>query len=135
MAVFESKEKMVEVLGGLFNILLNDPDAGPKFAGSDITIKFNISDPSAQLYITPGDGKKGKVFWDVKDIKPDVEMTLSGDTCHKFWLKQIGMPIALAKGLIKARGPMPKVLKLLPILKPAFAAYPEWAKSQGMPID
>ena len=135
MAVFESKEKMVEVLGGLFNLLLSDPDSGPKFAASNITIKFNISDPDAKLFITPGDGKKGEVLWDVKGIKPDVEMTLSGDTCHQFWLKQIGMPIALAKGLIKARGPMPKVLKLLPILKPAFAAYPEWAKSQGMPTD
>lgn len=134
MSVFESKEKMVEVLGGLFDILLSDPDAGPKFAGSNITIKFSISDPNAQLYITPGDGIKGEVLWEAKDIKPDVEMTLSGDTCHKFWLKQIGMPIALAKGLIKAKGPMPKVLKLLPILKPAFAAYPEWAKSQGMPV-
>ena len=39
MSVFESKEKMVEVLGGLFNILLSDPEAGPKFAGSNITIK------------------------------------------------------------------------------------------------
>lgn len=134
MSVFESKEKMVEVLGGLFDILLSDPEAGPKFAGSNITIKFNISDPNAQLYITPGDGIKGEVLWEANDIKPDVEMTLSGDTCHKFWLKQIGMPIALAKGLIKAKGPMPKVLKLLPILKPAFAAYPEWAKSQGMPV-
>jgi hypothetical protein len=61
-------------------------------------------------------------------------MTLSGDTSHKFWLKQISMPIALAKGLIKAKGPMPKILKLLPILTPAYAAYPAWAKSQGMPV-
>ncbi len=135
MAVFESKEKMKEVLGGLFNILLDDPDAGPKFAGSNITIKFEISAPNAELFITPGDGTRGEVLWAGNDIKPDVTMTLSGDTCHQFWLKQIGMPIALAKGLIKAKGPMPKVLKLLPILKPAFAAYPEWAKSQGIPID
>ena len=62
-------------------------------------------------------------------------MTLSGDTCHKFWLQQISMPIALAKGLIKAKGPMPKVLKLLPLLKPAYAAYPDWARSHGLPID
>jgi putative sterol carrier protein len=135
MAVFESKEKMKEVLGGLFNILLDDPEAGPKFAGSDITIKFEISAPNAELFITPGDGTRGEVLWAGNDIKPDVTMTLSGDTCHQFWLKQIGMPIALAKGLIKAKGPMPKVLKLLPILKPAFAAYPEWAKSQGISID
>lgn len=135
MAVFESKGKMKEVLGGLFNILLDDPDAGPKFAGSNITIKFDITEPDAELFITPGDGIRGEVLWAANDIKPDVTMTLSGDTCHKFWLKQIGMPIALAKGLIKAKGPMPKVLKLLPILKPAFAAYPDWAKSQGLSIE
>lgn len=135
MAVFESKEKMTQVLGGLFEILLNDPVEGPKFAGSDITIKFNISDPNAELWVTPGDGVKGEVLWGNQDMKATVEMTMSGDTCHKFWLKQIGMPIALAKGLIKAKGSMPKVLKLLPILKPAYEAYPEWAKSQGLSIE
>jgi len=134
MAIFESKEKMQEVLGGLFNILLSDPEAGPKFAGSDITIKFNLSDPNAELWITPGDGVKGEVHWGSQTLKATVEMTMGGDTCHKFWLKQISMPIALAKGLIKAKGSMPKVLKLLPILKPAYEAYPDWAKSQGMPI-
>ena len=61
-------------------------------------------------------------------------MTLDGDTCHKFWLKQIKMPVALAKGLIKAKGPMPKVLKLLPLLKPAYEAYPAIAQKNGLAI-
>ena len=85
--------------------------------------------------MTPGDGSTGQVIWGKQDIKPTVEMSLSGDTCHQFWLQQISMPIALAKGLIKAKGPMPKVLKLLPLLKPAYAAYPDWAQSHGLSID
>ena len=135
MAVFENKEKMQAVLGGLFEKLLADPEFGPRFAGAGITIKFNISDPTAGLWVTPGDGKHGKVFWDLSGEKATVEMTLSGDTCHKFWLKQISLPIALAKGLIKAKGPMPKVLKLLPMLGPAYQAYPDWARSHGLPVD
>jgi hypothetical protein len=135
MSVFESKDKMVSVLGGLFENLLEDTDFGPTFVKADIIVKFNISDPNAELWITPGDGTTGQVLWGSKDLKPTVEMTLSSDTCHKFWLKQISMPIALAKGQIKAKGPMPKVLKLLPMLKPAYQAYPDWAKSQGLPID
>lgn len=134
MAVFESKQKMQTVLGGLFENLLADPEFAPKFVKSDITIKFNISDPNAELWVTPGDGTTGEVLWGNNDHKATVEMTLSGDTCHKFWLKQIAMPIALAKGLIKAKGPMPKILKLLPLLKPAYAAYPEWARSHGLPV-
>ena len=44
------------------------------------------------------------------------------------------MPVALAKGLIKVKGPMPKVLKLLPLLKPAFRAYPEHARKYGIGV-
>jgi hypothetical protein len=135
MPVFESVEKMQEVLGGLFQNLLTNPDFGAKFIKADIIIKFTISDPGAELWVTPGDGTTGVVAWGKQAIKPTIEMTLSGDTCHKFWLQQISMPIALAKGLIKAKGPMPKVLKLLPLLKPAYAAYPEWARAHGLPID
>ncbi len=135
MAVFESKEQMHTVLGGLFEALVNHPEFGPKFAATGIVIKFNISDPTDQLWVTPGDGKKGDVIWGDTDSKATVEMTLSSDTCHKFWLKHISMPIALAKGLIKAKGPMPKVLKLLPLLKPAYEMYPEHAKSHGLSIE
>lgn len=135
MAVFESREKMHAVLGGLFEHLVAHPEFGPKFAATGITIKFSITNPNDQLWITPGDGNKGEVIWGDTDLKATVEMTLSSDTCHKFWLKHISMPIALAKGLIKAKGPMPKVLKLLPLLKPAYEMYPEHAKSHGLSIE
>ncbi len=135
MAIFENKEIMQTVLGGLFEKMVNHPEFGPKFAASDIIIRFKISNPNGDLWITPGDGVKGEVIWDADDLKATVEMTLDADTCHKFWLKQISMPIALAKGLIKAKGPMPKILKLLPLLKPAYEAYPGWADSHGLPVD
>ncbi len=130
MPVFESTEKMYEILGGLFRKLLSDPVMGPKYVESDIVIKFEISEPAGQIWLT----KEGEVICGSTDLKPTIEMTLSGDTCHKFWLKQISMPIALAKRLIKAKGPMPKVLKLLPMLKPAYEAYPAIAEENGLPI-
>ncbi len=135
MSIFESREQMQTVLGGLFEKLLSDPDFGPKFVSQDIIVKFTITDPDDELWITPGDGTTGEVTWGKTDLKPTIEMTLSGDTCHQFWLKQVSMPIALAKGLIKAKGPMPKVLKLLPMLKPAYETYPDWARSHGLPVD
>ena len=135
MAVFENKNQMMTVLGELFEKLMADPVMGPKFAQTNIVIKFNIKDPDASLWLTPGDGSRGDVLWGNNvDAKPTVEMTLSADTCHRFWLKEISMPVALAKGQIKAKGPMPKVLKLLPMLKPAYEAYPDLARSHGLPV-
>ena len=129
MPVFESTEKMYDVLGSLFRLLMEHPEVGPKYIESNIIIKFEISDPEGYIWLTP-DG----VTLGPSDLKPTIEMKLSGDTCHDFWLKNISMPVALAKGLIKAKGPMPKVLKLLPLLKPAYENYPNIAKEKGLPV-
>ena len=128
MAIFANTEKMYEVLGTLFNTLMNHPSVGPKFVESNITIKVYNNDPSGFIWLTPD---KGVICGDA-DCKPTIEMTLSGDTCHQFWLQEVSMPVALAKGLIKAKGPLPKVLKLLPLLKPAYEAYPEISHKYGL---
>ncbi len=135
MPVFENKAKMQEVLGQLFVSLLGDPVVGPNFTKANVVMKYNITDPDATLWLFPGKGSDEAVVWGSTDAKADVEMTLSGDTCHKFWLKHISMPVALAKGLIKTKGPLPKVLKLLPLLKPAYEMYPEHAKAHGLSIE
>jgi putative sterol carrier protein len=130
MPVFENTEKMYQVLGSLFEALMADPVVGPKYVESDIVIKFDINEPEGEIWLL----KSGEVICGKSDEKPTITMTLSGDTCHQFWLQQISMPVALAKGKIKAKGPMPKVLKLLPLLKPAYAAYPDIARSNNLSI-
>jgi hypothetical protein len=132
MAVFESTDKMYEILGGLFKKLVKDPAVGPKFVESNIIIRFIVNNPDGEVWLSPNNN--GEVILGRSGLVPTIEMTLSGDTCHKFWLKEISMPIALAKGLIKAKGPLPKVLKLLPLLKPAYAAYPGIAREHGLKV-
>ncbi len=132
MAVFESTEKMYEVLGGLFTGLMNDEEVLEKALKANLTILFNISEPNGQIWLDPSGGG---VVCGKADLKPDVTMTLTGDTCHHFWLKNISMPVALAKRKIKTKGPLPKVLKLLPLLKPAYDAYPDMAKAYGLPLE
>lgn len=128
MAVFESTQKMYEVLGELFHALLENPNVGPKYLEAGITIRFNIDQPDGYIWLC----RDGQIVCGDHDDKPTIEMTLSGDICHQFWLQEIKMPIALAKGAIKAKGPMPKVLNLLPLLKPAYEIYPDIAKKHGL---
>jgi putative sterol carrier protein len=129
MAVFKDTERMYDVLGGLFKRLLADPEFGPNFRAANMTIKFIINDPEGVLNVKPD----GVSCGEAPDVKPDVTMTLSGDTCHDFWLKKVNMPMALAKRKIKAKGPINKVLKLLPILKPAYEMYPKICDEKGLP--
>ena len=130
MAVFKDSEYMYDVLGTLFRKLMDDPVVGPKFEKSDIVIRFVISEPDGEIWLL----QDRSVVCGTSDEKAIVTMTLSGDSCHQFWLKQLSMPVGLAKGKIKAKGPMPKVLKLLPLLKPAYEAYPAIAREKGLEI-
>ena len=130
MAVFESTEKMYEVLGTLFQSLMTDPVMGPRFKAAKMNIRFTITDPGGTIWLMAD----GEVICGQVKEKPTIDMALSGDSCHQFWLKQLTLPIALAKGKIKSKGPLPKILKLLPLLKPAYEAYPDLARQHGLPV-
>ncbi len=131
MAVFQSTEKMYKILGELFETLLSNETVAPKFKEQNVVIRFVMKDPKGEIWLLP----EGKVVCGVPEgVKATITMELSGDTAHNFWLKKISMPVALAKGLIKAKGPLPKVLKLLPLLNPAYEAYPEIARKHDLEI-
>jgi hypothetical protein len=58
-------------------------------------------------------------------------MSMEADTAHRFWLGQVNVTVALARGQIKAKGPVAKILKLVPLTKPVFPRYKAQLESQG----
>ena len=50
-------------------------------------------------------------------------MTMDADTAHRFWLGKVNVTVALARGQIKAKGPVAKILRLVPLTKPVFPRY------------
>ena len=50
-------------------------------------------------------------------------MTMDADTAHRFWLGKVNVTVALARGQMKAKGPVAKILKLVPLAKPVFPRY------------
>jgi len=130
MPIFETQERIYTVLGGLFEDVLKDAVVVDALAKSGVTTRYQLSDPSGEIWIT----KEGQVLYGPQDQTPTVTMILSGDTCHQFWMKKLSLPLALAKGKIKAKGPIHKTLKLLPLLKSAFEQYPAHARAQGIEI-
>lgn len=128
MAVFKDTAQMYEVLGELWTELLDNTDSGAKIKKFELTIKYKLSDPDGVLWVTPAGVKTGD-----QELKADVEMTLAADTAHKFWLKQVSLPVALAKRLITSKGSLDKVMKLLPLLGPNYENYPGLCQKYGLP--
>jgi putative sterol carrier protein len=64
-------------------------------------------------------------------MEPEVVMTMDADTAHRFWLGKVNVTVALARGQMKAKGPVAKILKLVPLTKPIFPRYHKQLEDQG----
>lgn len=132
MAVFESSERLQEVLGGFFQFLLTQEEMAKKLLASKMVIKFNYTDPALSITIDMTGSEGIITFNDTK--KAEVEMSMKADVAHRFWLGNVNLVIALARREMVAKGPIPKILKLLPIIKPAYVLYPQYLKEKNLNI-
>jgi len=58
-------------------------------------------------------------------------MSMSADDGHKFWLGELNIPMAMARGKVKVGGPVGKLLRLLPAMQPAFTIYRTFLQERG----
>lgn len=130
MPFFNNSQELQQTLGGFFGFLEKHPQIGPKLLASKLILKFVYREPDTAITIDLT-GEQMVLTFDDGQKKPVVEMGMKGDTAHDFWLGKVNLVVALARRAITAKGPIPKILKLLPIIKPAYVLYPEYLKSVG----
>jgi len=131
MTVFKDTEHIYEVLSDLWNHVITETEFGPKLKQFEISYKFILKEPNGYLYVD----HENVITGDEANRDAVITMELSGDTVHKFWLRQIKLPVALATRKIKSKGPIPKVLRILPYLKTVHDKYPEYCEKYGLPLN
>lgn len=130
MPTFENSDRLQQVLGGFFEYLLSDPQMGPKLIESRLVLKFNYKEPDLAITVDLSRPKPEITFND-SSKNPDVEMSMKADVAHRFWLGKVNLMIALARREMVAKGPIPKILRLLPVIKPAYRMYTNYLKEKG----
>ncbi len=130
MGLFESSEKFEEVLGGFFRLVKTTPSIAEKLLASNLVIRFNYTDPDVVLVVDCS-GDEIDVRPGDTDTKAEVEMSMSSDIAHKFWFGKVNLMAALTRRQMVAKGPVPKILKLLPAIKPSYAMYPQYLEENG----
>jgi len=126
---YKNTEQLYNILVPFFNDLMNNPEIGPKVLASGLIIKFIYHDPEGVIIIHLPNEEI--IQGDREEIKPDVIMSMNSDVAHRFWLGKVNLMAALTKGDIRAKGPIPKIMKLIPIIKGAYAIYKDYLKEKG----
>ncbi len=131
MPYFKNADEVYEFIGQLFSDLAADDDLGPKFRRANTIVQYQYTNPESQITVKMLDGEDGQVDMGATELEPEVVMSMEADTAHKFWLGKVNVTVALARGQMKAKGPVAKILKLVPLVKPVFPRYREMLEAKN----
>ena len=131
MPYFKDADEVYATLGKLFQDLAVDDELGPKFRKANTIVRYEFQDPDSAITVRLQEDQPGDVDFGESQMEPEVTMSMAADTAHRFWLGQVNITVALARGQIKAKGPVAKILKLVPLAKPVFPRYQAELEAQG----
>ncbi len=131
MGYFKDAQEVYDTIGELFTELAADDELAPKFRQANTIVQYRHSDPDSTITVRLKEDEATDVEFGETEMEPEVVMSMEADTAHRFWLGQVNVTTALARGQIKASGPVAKILKLVPLTKPAFPRYKALLEAQG----
>ena len=131
MGHFKDEDDVYRFVGRLFQELAGDPDLAPRLQKANTVVQYQMRDPEALITCEMCPERDLRVDLGPSDLDPEVVMTLAADTAHRFWLGRVELTVALASGEIKAKGPVAKILRLVPLVEHAFPRYHQMIEEAG----
>jgi len=129
--VFKDSEMLYDVFMDFYDMLKGHPDIGPALKKTELCIQFRYAEPDAVITIDASGDETHLIKGEFEGV-PEVTMSMNADIAHKFWHGKVNLVTALTRRQVRAKGNVPKTLKLLPILNPAYALYPDFLREKGL---
>jgi hypothetical protein len=123
VSVFASDQDVYGHIGRLFEDMCVDEELARQCQRADTIVQYRYHEPDAVITVDLRCDTDPCVLFGDCDLEPEVVMSMAADTAHRFFLGHVNVTVALARGEIKARGPVAKILKLVPLVKPFFPRY------------
>ena len=123
MPYFADANEVDKYIGGVFRLAADHPESGPKLKAANIVMRVLYTQPDVEMNIVMRDAFQ--VVQGPIDEPADVTLAMPADIADKFWRGEYNLAVGLAKGQVKAKGPVNKILKLVPLTKPLFPMYRE----------
>ena len=139
MRNFNSSEELKLVLGGFFQYFAKafqdgDPvisKPGKALNDTNLVVHFDLKDPKL-LIIIDCDAKPIRIGFGDEILKPPTATFLvSALDGHRFWLGDLNIPNALLRKNVVLKGPVHRLLKVLPIARKCFPIYKKYLADNG----
>ena len=131
---FESPAEFREVMDGVFTLMSDDAEMGPRLRDADVPQRFEFEDLDLVVNVRAAEpGEDGCLHWEWSDDvawEPKVKMTMSSETANRYFQGKENVAMAVARRRIKTGGDMKAALDLIPVTKPIYALYREYLERE-----
>lgn len=128
MGYFANSAEVDKYIGGMFRAAADHPEVGPQMKAANLVMNVVYQEPDCVLTVVFKEPMT--VTMEGAEYKPDITLTMRADTADQYWRGKYNLAVGLAKGQVKAKGPVSKILKLVPLTKPLFPVYNELVKEK-----
>jgi len=128
---FTTEQDVYDHIGRVIAELVDDPRLGSQIQRANTVVQYRCTSPSATITVDVRADVEPRVVFGPTDLVPEIVMAMDADTAHRLFLGDVNVVVALTRGLITAEGPSWKILKLVPLVKPAFPRYRALVEADG----
>ncbi|MES1192951.1 MAG: SCP2 sterol-binding domain-containing protein [Solirubrobacterales bacterium] len=114
MAHFESDAEVYDQLGGILNNLVYNSARREQLRQADAVVQFAFRQPDATVTIDMRVRKPARIDLGETKLRADVVLAMDADTGRALLTGELSPTLALARGDVRTKGPVGKVLRIVP---------------------
>src|SRR4051795_13078041 len=114
MAHFETDAEVYDQLGGILNNLVYNSARREQLRQADAVVQFAFRQPDATVTLDVRANKPARIDLGETRLRADVILSMDADTGRALLTGELSPTIALARGDVRTKGPVAKVLRVVP---------------------
>src|SRR3954470_9536648 len=114
MAHFETDAEVYDQLGGILNNLVYNSARREQLRQADAVVQFAFRQPDATVTLDVRANKTPRVDLGETKLRADVVLAMDADTGRALLTGELSPTVALARGDVRTKGPVSKVLRVVP---------------------
>src|SRR4051794_28630285 len=114
MAHFESEAEVYDQLGGILNNLVYNSARREQLRQADAVVQFAFRQPDATVTLDVRANKTPRIELGESKLRADVVLAMDADTGRALLTGELSPTVALARGDVRTKGPVSKVLRVVP---------------------
>jgi putative sterol carrier protein len=114
MAHFESDAEVYDQLGGILNNLVYNSARREQLRQADAVVQFAFRQPDATVTLDMRARKPARIDLGETKLRADVVLAMDADTGRALLTGELSPALALARGDVRTKGPVAKVLRIVP---------------------